>query len=115
MKAKCVMVSGRQEGSWLKLAHEPGYMLIAGNGHALLRKAEVDYHMISSGTCSQNGFHVINDLNSCEGAATALGFQDVKANVLLEPGFPEGCYVLGGALWLSMSPANTGRGAEGAR
>jgi len=116
MKARCIMVLGERYGDWLRLAHEPGFMLIhKEDGTSLLEKSQVGYKRVREGTCADKGLHVISDSASCKAAALAVGFPDVTAQTIQDADKPEGCYMLGNSLWLSINDANKGRGAQGGR
>jgi len=115
MKDRCIMVSGRREGDWIRLLYEPGYMLAVANGSALLQKSEVSYSKITRGTCAEHGLYPITDDISCEAAALAIGFPDLAVQVMHDTGRPEGCYMLGFTLWMSVNPQNKGHGVTGHR
>lgn len=115
MKDRCIMVSGHREGEWIRLRYEPGYMLVAANGSALLQKSDVSYHKIHGGTCVEHGLYPITDDISCEAAALAIGFPDLAVQVMQETAKPEGCYMLGLTLWMSVNPQNKGHGVIGHR
>jgi len=113
MKVKCLVIPGRREGNWIKLLHEPGYMLISESGQSLLREMKVRHKKISQGTCADVGQYPITDPTACEAAALALGLQGTQVNFSTAPARPEGCYLVGGTLWMSANPANKGKGAVG--
>jgi len=115
MKDRCIMVSGEKEGDWIRLLYEPGYMLAVANGSALLQKSEVSYSKIHHGTCAEHGLYPIMDDISCEAAALAIGFPDLAVQVMHEAAKPEGCYMLGFTLWMSVNPQNKGHGVMGHR
>jgi len=111
MKASCLMFIARREGNWIRLLHEPGFMLISLRGQPLLQESNVRYSKITDGKCSDLGLHPVVNKTACEAAALALGLPDTSVNMVKEPKRPEGCYIVGGGLFLSVNPANEGRGA----
>jgi hypothetical protein len=116
MKARCIMVIGEQDGDWVRLAHEPGFMLMSKkDGTSMLAKSPVGYSRLREGTCADQGLHVIVDSASCTAAALAMGFPDAKAQLIEDADKPEGCYMLGDSLWLSINNANKGVGAQSGR
>jgi len=115
MKDRCIMVSGRREGDWIRLLSEPGYMLAVANGSALLQKSEVSYSIIRRGTCAEHGLYPITDDISCKAAARSIGFPDLDIQVIRETPKPEGCHMLGFTLWMSINPQNKGHGVMGHR
>jgi len=115
MKDRCIMASGHREGDWIRLLHEPGYMLAVANGSPLLQKSEVSYTKIHKGTCAEHGLYPITDDISCGAAALAIGFQGLAVQVMHKRPTPEGCYMLGLTLWMSVNPQNKGHGVMGHR
>jgi len=115
MKDRCIMVRGQREGDWIRLLYEPGYMLAVANGSALLQRSAVSYSRIHMGTCAEKGLYPITDDTSCVAAALAIGFPDLAVQVIKETGKPEGCYMLGLTLWMSVNPKNKGQGVMGRR
>ena len=69
------------------------------------------YHLVTSGTCPDNGFTWIEDLAECEAAAVALGLSDTSA---VDDGrseyhyYPKGCYEMFWNLKLNVAGTNTG-------
>jgi len=116
MKARCIMVVGERDGDWVRLAREPGFMLISkDDGTSMMAESPVGYSRLREGTCADRGLHVISDSASCKAAALAMGFPDATAQMIQDPDKPEGCYMLGDSLWLSINEANNGQGAKGGR
>jgi len=112
MKKRCMQITGVASDGWVKLANEPGYIVIRSNGRPLVKKSAVTYSRINTGTCSDYHRYPINDRDSCNAAALALGLADTVSHVIRDNNRPEGCYWLGGALFYSENPKNTGNGAD---
>ncbi|CAE7605337.1 unnamed protein product [Symbiodinium sp. CCMP2592] len=69
--------------------------------------------LIESGTCAQLSLFPILGPAECEQAARQLDLPDLSAQITAEAERPEGCYFFEGlSLWLGVSPASKGRGAE---
>lgn len=90
VKWKCDQVNGHQEGQWVKLHNQPGYMRITLGGFTLLKPVTV-YEKITTGHCVDIGKYAITEAGECTAAAWALGL-----NATLAPapeGSPAGCYL----------------------
>jgi hypothetical protein len=117
-KSTCSIVTGRQEGDWLKLAHEQGFVSIVFTGnYTLLKRVKMSYAKISVGNCSDIGMHPIVESGVCQAAAEALGIETEGFSITQGSPKPFGCYVvLGtGELGLAVNPFNKGNGAMGPR
>ncbi|CAE7914689.1 unnamed protein product, partial [Symbiodinium sp. KB8] len=69
--------------------------------------------LIESGTCAQLSLFPILGPAECEQAARQLDLPDLSAQITAEADRPEGCYFFEGlSLWLGVSPASKGKGAE---
>jgi len=69
--------------------------------------------LIESGTCAQLSLFPILGPAECEQAARQLDLPDLSAQITAEAERPEGCYFFEGlSLWLGVSPASKGKGAE---
>merc|ERR1740123_2517251 len=115
-KPHCAVSFGKEEGHWIKLKHEPGYMCIVNKGDRLLNKTSVTFTKIMNGTCSDIKQFPIMDPLACQTAALALGLAVDKATLSREAAQPEGCFWKADALslWLAVLPINKGNGAIGA-
>jgi len=116
-KPKGTVVIGRQEGDWVKLAYESGYMRISMADLQLLRRREVVYEKLVKGSCVDAGMFVIRDPMTCQAAGFSLGYFDTEVQLYVgdTPPRPEGCYLLDGELWLTTSDAYKGVGVIGRR
>lgn len=109
--SKGEVVTGKRFGVWVKLAHEPGYVLIERGGEAVLKERVVAYAKIVQGSCADAGMFPIQNLLICETAAFALGYFDTSVKVYNgEESRPEGCHLLGGQLWVAVGDGNVGNG-----
>jgi len=111
LRSRGMALLGHQEGGWLALDYEPGYIDMSG-----LKERFVAYVMISEGSCADQGHFPILDVVTCRAAGIQLGYFD--ATVKIAPKNlprPQGCYLLDGDLWLSSSDSNVGRGRIGRR
>eukprot|EP00419_Tripos_fusus_P027355 CAMPEP_0172726382 /NCGR_PEP_ID=MMETSP1074-20121228/90557_1 /TAXON_ID=2916 /ORGANISM="Ceratium fusus, Strain PA161109" /LENGTH=571 /DNA_ID=CAMNT_0013553379 /DNA_START=23 /DNA_END=1738 /DNA_ORIENTATION=- len=116
-KSTCSIATGQQEGDWLKLSHEPGYVSIVFTGnYKLMKKIKMTYAK-TSGNCSDIGMHPIVEPGVCLAAAKALGIETEGFMITHGSPKPYGCYmVLGtGELGLAVNPFNEGNGAMGPR
>jgi len=78
------------------------------------------FERVSSNTCAGNGLDPIYDVATCSLAASTLGLSDTTVQPTQTAGVPEGCYFKEGnlednRLWLSLNPANIGRGGNSER
>jgi hypothetical protein len=75
-KPWCAVVLGEQQGEWVQLLHEPGYMLISYNGLVMMRPSMVTFQKVPrTGSCSDIGRLPIADGGTCHTAALALGLR----------------------------------------
>jgi len=104
---------GSQVGSMVKLIHDFGFAPInKPDGGSYLHERTLTYRIVHNGTCANAGFAPIRDPTVCTAAAFAFGYFD--RHVTQYTGNlhrPEGCYLHGGLVWLTLSEANKGRGA----
>lgn len=117
-KSKCDILHGKQEGEWVELLHEPGYIPIRTGSEIALKNIPW-YVKLTSGSCSDSGLYPITDQRACEFAARKLGLAAARAEIQVATPAPEGCYWdkiaaqnHGAALWLATNPANEGLGAN---
>jgi len=112
-KPKCAILFGKKEGAWIKLQHEPGYMLIT----RLLKKTRVTFTKIRTGTCRDIKQFPVMERSACQTAALVLGLTVDKTILSREAAQPEGCFWKADdlSLWLNALPINRGNGAVGAR
>ena len=50
------------------------------------------YHIVTSGTCTDNGYKYIADPTTCGTAAGQVGWRDTSANTYSWDGYPRGCF-----------------------
>jgi len=114
-KPSCAISFGKEEGDWIKLTHEPGYMCIVNKGDRLLSKTRVKFTKIRNGTCSDIKQFPIMDPHACQIAAEALGLAVDKTTLSRKAAQPEGCFWKADTLemWLAVLPINKGNGALG--
>jgi len=75
-KPWCAVVLGEQQDEWVKLIHEPGYMLISYKGLVMMRPSMVTFQKVARpGSCSDVGRIPITDGGTCHTAALALGLR----------------------------------------
>jgi len=117
VKLAGTIVVGRQQGDWLALIREPGFMKMSLEGETFLKERTVSYAKLMTGSCGDSDLFPIYDANTCENAGFALGYFDTKVGVYhgSELKRPEGCYEFQGQLWLASNAAHIGRGAVGER
>ena len=72
---------------------------------------EIFYVKITTGTCADHGFTVVNTVQECDFAARNIGMYDWSASSTGDSTVPEGCYAYGSNLYLGTNKANVGRGA----
>jgi len=97
-RLKGEVVFGEQQGDWIKLAHEPAFMAIHGDGLTFLRKRTVSYKKLASGTCEDALMYPILTAQACESAAFALGYFVSKVE---NDSLADGCYFLRGDFFLA--------------
>mmetsp|Transcript_53980 Transcript_53980/g.157572 ORF Transcript_53980/g.157572 Transcript_53980/m.157572 type:complete len:998 (-) Transcript_53980:87-3080(-) len=113
-KYRGMLLLGHQDGDWLALDYEAGYIEMSKPG--TLKKREISFSMISEGSCADRGAFPILDMATCRAAGIELGYIDTIVKTAPQDlARPEGCYLLDGELWLSTSPSNVGRGKVGRR
>mmetsp|Transcript_16280 Transcript_16280/g.50971 ORF Transcript_16280/g.50971 Transcript_16280/m.50971 type:complete len:507 (-) Transcript_16280:169-1689(-) len=114
LKWKCAQVVGRRDGDWVKLLHEPGYIIRSIGGIELLRSSP-SYEKISPGTCQDSGSHPIMDVDTCKAAAVALGLLNTTVEQMQgDADCPEGCFLQDGKrLRLAAGASSVGAGAQG--
>jgi hypothetical protein len=112
---------GWPEGSWLRLAGEPGYVKIIYTDEPLLFPRHVVYVMLSQGTCAEEGRYAIRSPLECQVAAQALSLPVARtSNWESEEPAPEGCFLEETSegresLWLALGNSFLGKGAVGNR
>jgi len=75
-KQWCEVVLGEQQGEWVKLVHEPGYMLISYRGLVMMRPSMVTFQKVAhNGSCADIDRLPITDGGTCHTAALALGLR----------------------------------------
>jgi len=106
LKPKGSVVVGTQNGEWLSLRHEPGFMRISLDGETFVEKRHVEYTRLLTGKCRDLGQSPINDASICQEAGSLFGYWG-KPNKVQQSDLsrPEGCQGEDGQLWLQ-----TGRG-----
>jgi len=104
---------GTRVGNMVKLTHDFGFVPInKPDGGSYIHERMLSYRIIHNGTCADAGFTPIRDPTVCTAAAFALGYFDrhvTKYTGNLHR--PEGCYLHGGLIWITMSAMNKGRGS----
>jgi len=102
-KPKGAVVIGKQNGEWLTLLHEPGYMRISLEGEMFLRKRHVQYTRLQKGKCRDLGQSPINDGSACQEAGSLFGYPGKLAKVVAaDLSRPEGCQADGRQLWMQV-------------
>mmetsp|Transcript_79323 Transcript_79323/g.256872 ORF Transcript_79323/g.256872 Transcript_79323/m.256872 type:complete len:559 (+) Transcript_79323:118-1794(+) len=118
LKWKCTVLSGQQEGDWVKLSDETGYIPLEVDNSTTMRPIPV-YAKISNGTCFDVGMYPVNDSETCETAAEAMQLEETRLQNISFVPCPEGCHLFTGkrstGLYLSTNPLNRGNGAQSQR
>lgn len=114
-KWKCTIVRGQQDGDWVKLMSEPGFIPLNKNNMTTLRPIPV-YAKIKEGTCKDINMFPIHDAHTCELAAAAMKLPDQQMEPIMLVPLPEGCHMFRGTrstgLYLATNPLNEGNGAQ---
>lgn len=76
---------GYQEGEWLSLSFEPGYVAIASGNETLLWQRSSVYVKLPSGSCAEAGVFPIGEIDVCRAAAIALGLPDPTVRNISAP------------------------------
>jgi len=92
------VVFGEQQGGWVKLAREPGFMAIKVDDLTFLHQRSVTYKKLASGTCGEAMMFPILSAEVCKSAAFALGY---FVSAVESPSLADGCYFLGGDFFLA--------------
>jgi len=71
------------------------------------------YRKIAAGSCGNVSMQPINDVATCEKAASSLGLADTSVGQTNDVKRPEGCYYGNNeVLWMGINPHSKGNGAE---
>jgi len=107
LKWKCDHFVGRQEGMWVKLFNEPGYVIQQLGGIILLRKSSM-YDKNPHGSCADVGMRPVDDARMCQEAGFVLGVANTSvqrfsqaesastANLVGKDEHDEHCYLVDG-------------------
>jgi len=71
--------------------------------------------IITSGNCSDNDLASIRTVTGCQTAAVQLGIANPIPTEIYGDNRPEGCYTIGGRVYVATNPANDGNGVMGDR
>jgi len=94
-KHACDVLDAHQEGDWIKLTNEAGYLKISFDTTKLLRNVGFSYARLSNINCFDVGQIPIVIAATCSRAAVALQLPATVAQIVSgEDGTPEGCYLL---------------------
>jgi hypothetical protein len=101
---------GERAGNWIRLLREPGWVAIKKEEQKtsmFLVKRLVVYKKLASGSCEEAGMFPIVDVETCQGAAFALGYMDTFPNIFHGVNSkPYGCYVMRAQLFFVSDPEN---------
>jgi len=104
-KCQGEIILGHQEGPWLMLTHEPGWVMIELNGQKQLQRRVSHFISLANSTCSNGTFPVV-DMYVCRAAAIAFGHASGPVHLCtLDDAHPRGCYTAAGSVWFAVSPA----------
>jgi hypothetical protein len=111
---------GWPEGSWLRLAGQPGYVKIIFTEEPLLFPRHVVYAMVSEGTCAEEDRYAIRNPLECQAAAQALSLPVTKPREWKDQDTaPDGCFLDEKegkeTLWIALDDRFKGVGAVGKR
>lgn len=111
---------GWPEGSWLRLAGQPGYVKIIFTEEPLLFPRHVVYALVSEGTCAEEDRYAIRNPLECQAAAQALSLPGSEPRHWEgQKPAPEGCFLdeKDGkeTLWIALDERFKGAGAVGQR
>jgi hypothetical protein len=88
LKAPGSALIGKQEGEWLRLSLEPGYVVITSGKETLLWQRSSVYMKLSGGSCADAGVFPIYEMEVCLAAAITLGLPDSSVRNILMHGKP---------------------------
>mmetsp|Transcript_16445 Transcript_16445/g.45245 ORF Transcript_16445/g.45245 Transcript_16445/m.45245 type:complete len:543 (-) Transcript_16445:117-1745(-) len=104
MRPSGALIIARQEGEWLAIFHDRGFVPMSSNGVVQVKERQTSYSRISEGTCHAVRRHPITDAAACEAAAVTLGLSDTSLQLSEGSQFKEaGCFWKNGGLWFSLT------------
>jgi len=108
------VVYARQEGDWIKLPRQRGYIQISTPEHTFLKGRKTSFWLLSNGSCADVHAFPITLASACEMAAVVLNLPDGPLWTSADdPTVPEGCFLKDGKhLRLSSSPESRRNGAS---
>jgi hypothetical protein len=108
LKWKCDRFVGRQEGVWVKLLNEPGFVIQQLGGIILLRKSSSFYEKTQPGRCADIGKDTVGDAHRCKEAGFVLGVANSSVQQFSKAGpanqsDDEHCFLVDGkSLWFGV-------------
>jgi len=113
-KRKGQVLIGERAGNWIRLLREPGWVAIKKEERKtsiFLVERLVVYKKLGRGSCEEAGMFPIEDMETCQAAAFALGYLDTFPNVYHGVSSkPYGCYVMKAQLFFVSNPENKRNG-----
>jgi len=99
-----ILIGHRKVGNWVKLKHEPGWVIISLGKSELLRRRLVTYLQLVNGSCADfDGFFPITHGTACLAAGQALGRHVEQLRSFKGEDKPEGCFIKGSQVWMGSS------------
>jgi len=103
-KHACDVLDAHQEGDWIKLNNEPGYLKLTFDTNKLLREVGFSYARLSNITCFDVGQIPVVIAATCSRAAAALQLPATVAQTTSgKDGTPEGCYLIDNSMLVLVS------------